>query len=198
MCVVASAEGELLDAEVIRDEPVAASLPRVLGRMLAAVDTAVVVVTGPGTYTGVRAGMAAALGIADARNLPLYGVGALEVVASGDPEAAARDWVVSDAGRGALYVARVRDAAHATRVGAGAFDVGGLRLVSGDGGAGANVLGAGVSESDAGGARVLSSDVIDLAVVVMIDPALALARSVPLALSRPALDRAGLTAVYVD
>ena len=198
MCVVASVAGEVLDAEVIRDEPVAASLPRVLGRMLAAVDTAVVVVTGPGTYTGVRAGMAAALGIADARSLPLYGVGALEVVASGDPEADAGDWVVSDAGRGALYVARVGDAAHATRVALGAFDGGGLQLVSGDSGAGAGALGAGAGQFNAGGARVLSSDVIDLAVVVMIDPALALARAVPLALSRPALDREGLTAVYVD
>jgi hypothetical protein len=195
VCVVASAEGDLLDAEVIRDEPVAASLPRVLERMLAAVDTAVVVVTGPGTYTGVRAGMAAALGIADARNLPLYGVGALEVVARGDPEANGEDWVVSDAGRGALYLARVRDAAHATRVRADSFDGGGLRLVSGESDAGAGVPG---GEFDAGGARVLSSDVIDLAVVVMIDPALALARAVPLALSRAALDREGLTAVYVD
>ncbi len=87
MCVVASTAGELLDAEVVRDAPVAASLPRLLGRMLAAVDTAVVVVTGPGTYTGVRAGMAGALGVAQARNLPLYGVGSLEVVASGDPAA---------------------------------------------------------------------------------------------------------------
>ena len=81
VCLVASAAGELLDGEVIRDEPVAASLPRVLGRMLARVDTAVVVVTGPGTYTGVRAGMAAALGIAQARELPLHGVGSLEVLA---------------------------------------------------------------------------------------------------------------------
>ncbi|MFZ0179575.1 MAG: tRNA (adenosine(37)-N6)-threonylcarbamoyltransferase complex dimerization subunit type 1 TsaB, partial [Candidatus Dormiibacterota bacterium] len=81
VCVLASVAGELLDAEVIRDEPVAASLPRVLGRMLGRVDTAVVVVTGPGTYTGVRAGMAAALGIAQARELPLHGVGSLEVLA---------------------------------------------------------------------------------------------------------------------
>ena len=70
---------------MIRDAPVAASLPRLLGRMLAAVDTAVVVVTGPGTYTGVRAGMAAALGVAHARNLPLHGVGSLEVVAEWRP-----------------------------------------------------------------------------------------------------------------
>ena len=66
VCVLASVTGELLDAEVIRDQPVSASLPRILGRMLAGTDTAVVVVSGPGTYTGVRAGMASALGIADA------------------------------------------------------------------------------------------------------------------------------------
>ena len=60
-----------------------------LGRFLARVDGAVVVVTGPGTYTGVRAGMAAALGIAHARGLPLHGIGSLEVVASAaTPEAA--------------------------------------------------------------------------------------------------------------
>ena len=78
--------GEPIDAEVIRGAPVSASLPRLLGRMLGAVDTAVVVVTGPGTYTGVRAGMAAALGVAHARGLPLHGVGSLEVVACGDPD----------------------------------------------------------------------------------------------------------------
>ncbi len=172
VCVVASAVGELLDAEVIRDAPVAASLPRLLGRLLAAVDTAVVVVTGPGTYTGVRAGMAGALGVAHARNLPLHGVGSLEVVASGDPDAGAGDWVVADAGRGALYVARVGDAAHPSRIPETGFD--------------------------AGGARVLSTDRIGIAGFALLDPAGALARAVPLALSRPALDRTGLTAVYVD
>ena len=172
MCVLASPTGDLLDAEVIREQPVAASLPPALGRMLVGTDTAVVVVIGPGTYTGVRAGMASALGIAHARQLPLHGVGSLEVVASGDLNAAAGDWVIADAGRGALYVARVGDAALPSRVLENAFD--------------------------GGGARVLSSDSTGIAGVVVVDPARALASAVPLALSRPPLDRAGLTALYVD
>jgi tRNA threonylcarbamoyl adenosine modification protein YeaZ len=172
VCVVATADGELLDSEVIRDRPVAASLPPALARMLAAVDRAVVVVTGPGAYTGVRAGMAGALGVAHARRLPLHGVGSLEVVACGDPDAAAGDWVVADAGRGALYVARAGDAANPSRIRRAGFD--------------------------AAGARVVSTDNIGIAGVVLVDPARALARAVPLALSRPALERAGLSAVYVD
>jgi tRNA threonylcarbamoyladenosine biosynthesis protein TsaB len=172
VCVVATADGELLDSEVIRGLPVAASLPPALARMFAMVDRAVVVVIGPGTYTGVRAGMAAALGVADARRLPLHGVGSLEVVARGDPGAAAGDWVVADAGRGALYVARAGDAANPSRVGWAGFD--------------------------AAGARVVSSDSIGIAGIVLVDPAQALARAVPLALSRPALERARLSALHVD
>ena len=172
VCVLATADGELLDSEVIRGLPVAASLPPALARLLAMVDRAVVVVIGPGTYTGVRAGMAAALGVADARRLPLHGVGSLEVVASGDPDAVPGDWVVSDAGRGALYVAHVGDAARPSRIRQAGFD--------------------------AGGARVLSTDGIAIAGVILLDPARSLARAVPLALSRPALERAGLTARYVD
>jgi tRNA threonylcarbamoyl adenosine modification protein YeaZ len=172
VCVVAAADGELLDSEVIRGLPVAASLPPALARMLAKVDRAVVVVIGPGTYTGVRAGMAGALGVADARRLPLHGVGSLEVVACGDPDAAAGDWVVADAGRGALYVARVANAANPSRIRQAGFE--------------------------AAGARVVSSDSIGIAGIVLVDPAHALARAVPLALSRPALERAGLSAVHVD
>jgi tRNA threonylcarbamoyladenosine biosynthesis protein TsaB len=172
VCVMATADGDLLDSEVIRDRPVAVSLPPALARMVASADRAVVVVTGPGTYTGVRAGMAAALGVAHARRLALHGVGSLEVVASGDPDAGAGDWVVSDAGRGALYVARVGDAANPSRIRHAGFD--------------------------AGGARVVSTDGIAIAGVILVDPARALARAVPLALSRPPLERAGLTARYVD
>jgi tRNA threonylcarbamoyl adenosine modification protein YeaZ len=172
VCVLATPDGEMLDSEVVRGEPVAAALPRMLGRLLAQVDGAVVVVTGPGTYTGVRAGMAAALGVAQALGLPLHGVGSLEVVASAPALESSDDWVVSDAGRGALYAARAGDAAHPVRLALAALD--------------------------AAGARVLSSDVIAIAGVLEVDPALALARAVPLALSRPALDRAGLTALYVD
>jgi tRNA threonylcarbamoyl adenosine modification protein YeaZ len=172
VCVLASPEGELLDAEVIHGEPVSSALPRVLGRLLSHADGAVVVVTGPGTYTGVRAGMAAALGIAHARGLPLHGVGSLEVIAGADPRVASGDWVASDAGRGALYVARAGAAEHPVRIALTTFD--------------------------AAGARVFSSDAIDTTGFIEVDPARALARAVKLALSRPALDPSGLTAVYVD
>ena len=172
VAVAATADGALIDSAVIGGEAVAASLPRALGGMLGAVDIAVVVVIGPGTYTGVRAGMAAALGIAHARHLPLYGVGSLEVVACGEPGAGVDDWVIADAGRGALYVARLADAAAPSRVPRLGFD--------------------------AAGARVLSTDSIDVAGLILVDPARALARAVPLALSRPALDPAGLGALYVD
>jgi tRNA A37 threonylcarbamoyladenosine modification protein TsaB len=116
--------------------------------------------------------MAGALGVVHARGLPLHGVGSLEVVASGAPGAVAGDWVVADAGRGALYVARVGDAANPSRISQAVFD--------------------------AAGARVASTDSLDIAGLILVDPAKALARAVPLALSRPALDRAGLSALYVD
>ena len=174
VCVLASPEGELLDAAVIGGQPVAASLPRMLARMLERVDRAIVVVTGPGTYTGVRAGMAAALGVADARSLPLHGVGALEVVACGAEGATGAGdaaWVVADAGRGALYVAR-RDAAAAPRR---------IRFEA----------------FDAGGGAVVSTESLEIPGLVVVDPASSLARAVRLALARPALQREGLTAAYV-
>jgi tRNA threonylcarbamoyladenosine biosynthesis protein TsaB len=172
VCVLASLDGELIDADVIHDAPVATSLPRMLVRLLNRVDGAVVVVTGPGTYTGVRAGMAGALGVAQARGFPLHGIGTLEVVASADAMASSEDWFVSDAGRGALYVARAGNAAHPERVLLASLDVSGV--------------------------RVLSSDAIAIDGLIHVDPARALARAVPLALSRPALEPEGLTALYVD
>jgi len=169
--VVASAEGEQIRGVVIRDQPVGTSLPGATAGLLPLVDRAVVVVTGPGTYTGVRAGMAGALGIAQARGLPLYGIGSLEVAAcwpASEPDG--EPWVVADAGRGSLYVARRSTALMPKRVAAADFG-------AGDGGA-------------------VSTEALDIAGLVVIDPAEALARSVVLAISRPPLDRTGLTAVY--
>lgn len=173
VCVLASRDGVLIDATVVHGESVGAALPPALSRMLASVDGAVVVVTGPGTYTGVRAGMAAALGVAQARYLPLHGVGSLEVIRCGIPgSGVASGWVVSDAGRGALYAARTSAAAHAARIS--------------------------LADFEPGGEPVFTTDDLLIAGVVTIDPAEALARSVVVALARPALDPVGLSAVYVD
>jgi tRNA threonylcarbamoyl adenosine modification protein YeaZ len=171
--VVATLEGEQIRGVVIRDRPVGTSLPGAIAGLLPLVDRAVVVVTGPGTYTGVRAGMAGALGIAQARDLPLYGIGSLEVAArwpasepDGDP------WVIADAGRGSLYVARRSTALMPKRVA--------------------------VADFDAGHAGAVSTEALDIDGLVVVDPAEALAHAVVLALSRPPLDRAGLTAVYTE
>lgn len=60
------------------------------------------VVSGPGSFTGVRVGLAAAKGLCEARGLPLATVSRLEALA----EAAKlqHGWAVLDAGRGELYV----------------------------------------------------------------------------------------------
>lgn len=63
----------------------------------------IVVGTGPGSYTGVRIGIAAAQGVALSRHVPVAGVSSL--LAWGDQ----KDYgVVGDARRGRLYVACVR------------------------------------------------------------------------------------------
>jgi hypothetical protein len=61
---------------------------------------AVVAVSGPGSYMGVRAGLAAALGVAQSLSLPLALVGSLEVIAAqADPRGEVA-LAVADAGRG--------------------------------------------------------------------------------------------------
>jgi tRNA threonylcarbamoyladenosine biosynthesis protein TsaB len=169
--VVATPGGEQVRSAVIRGQPVATALPGAIAEVISLIDRAVVVVTGPGTYTGVRAGMAGALGIAQARHLPMYGVGSLEVAACWPPSEPDGDpWVVADAGRGSLYVARRSTALMPTRVTAADFD--------------------------ADGAGAVSTEALSIDGLLVIDPAQALARSVVLALTRAPLDRAGLAAVY--
>lgn len=69
---------------------------------------AVAAARGPGSFTGLRVGLAVARGLAFALELPLYGVGSLDVVAAG---LRASPWpvrAVLDAGRGRFATALYR------------------------------------------------------------------------------------------
>jgi tRNA threonylcarbamoyladenosine biosynthesis protein TsaB len=66
-----------------------------------------VVVHGPGSFTGVRVGLSTAKGVAEARSLPVVGVSRLQVLAHKAGQRAA----VLDAGRGEVYFGMAGDAA---------------------------------------------------------------------------------------
>jgi tRNA A37 threonylcarbamoyladenosine modification protein TsaB len=65
--------------------------------------SALVAVRGPGSYMGVRTGMASALGVAQALSLPLSLVGSLEVVAAQAEPGEETALVLADAGRGGTF-----------------------------------------------------------------------------------------------
>jgi tRNA threonylcarbamoyladenosine biosynthesis protein TsaB len=114
-CLAACSAAAARDGEVIaaRSEPMARGHQERLGSMVrdvmatAGVDFAALdrigVTIGPGSFTGLRVGLAFAKGLALALDRPCVGVGVLEAlaagVASGGPIAA-----VVDAGRGRVYL----------------------------------------------------------------------------------------------
>lgn len=63
--------------------------------------TAVACTTGPGSFTGIRVGLAAARGIAFASNIPALGFTTLEVLAFANP--AAPSLAILNAGKGEVY-----------------------------------------------------------------------------------------------
>ncbi len=65
---------------------------------------AVAVATGPGSFTGLRIGMALAKGIVLARRLPLIGVPTLDILAAAQPPRRAELAAILAAGRGRLAV----------------------------------------------------------------------------------------------
>lgn len=65
---------------------------------------AVLVITGPGAYAGIRVGIATAQGLALAKGLPLYGIGTLEAAALASGQQSVT--VVHPAGRGEFAVQR--------------------------------------------------------------------------------------------
>jgi len=68
----------------------------------------VAVSQGPGSFTGLRVGMAIAKGLAVARHLPLLGVPTLDVVAAAQGRDSRPLYAVLQAGRGRICVARYR------------------------------------------------------------------------------------------
>lgn len=69
--------------------------------------TGIVVTLGPGSFTGLRVGLAFAKGLAVGLNIPLKGMGTLEALAF-HPQLLGRDRLaVVDGGRGQIYVQRV-------------------------------------------------------------------------------------------
>jgi tRNA threonylcarbamoyladenosine biosynthesis protein TsaB len=80
--------------------------------------TGLAVAIGPGSYTGVRVGIAAAKGLALSRNLPIVGVRSSDIIAYAQPLIAEHMVVVVQAGRGRLIAAHYdRDQSHWMMVG---------------------------------------------------------------------------------
>lgn len=73
--------------------------------------TAVAAARGPGSFTGLRVGLAVARGLQVGLDIPLYGVESLEVLANGLPPLDYPVWAVLAAGRGRYAVARFRSSA---------------------------------------------------------------------------------------
>lgn len=70
----------------------------------AAALVALAISLGPGSYTGLRSGIALAQGLAEAQGLPLIGVGAHEALLAPCRPYPGRLWVIVPAGRGRYYV----------------------------------------------------------------------------------------------
>ncbi|MGH7687872.1 MAG: tRNA (adenosine(37)-N6)-threonylcarbamoyltransferase complex dimerization subunit type 1 TsaB [Candidatus Dormibacteria bacterium] len=171
VCLRTEPDGEIVSALVEEDADVDRALPLALASLSDGL-THVVVVVGPGSYTGVRAGMAAALGVAHARGLPLHGAGSLDVVvAAAGATGVDHGWALVEAGRGAAFAARFNGGAAGqwARVELDAF-------VADD--------------------RVYSADALTVVGLHRVDPVSGLARAIPAALARPPLRLDALQAMY--
>lgn len=69
---------------------------------------AVIVGTGPGSYTGLRVGLAAARGLGRGLGVPVYGADSLAAAAGGQLAPGEAAWVTVDARRGNVYAGHYR------------------------------------------------------------------------------------------
>jgi len=178
VALLATRGGVVETSDVRLDVSVGIGLPLALDGLIDADVEAIVVVLGPGSYTGLRAGMAAALGIAHARALPLHGVATLDAVAAGWAAGNEQSGVVAvDAGRGAVYAADCSPVKGRWEPGPPRrMALTALLLVRGP---------------------VASTDDLPVPGLVRVDPASALAASVPRAFESAPLPSSGLAATYV-
>jgi tRNA threonylcarbamoyladenosine biosynthesis protein TsaB len=163
VCVLAEPIGILVRAVAEEDVDIDRSLPPAIQSLLSEAVSAIAVVVGPGSYTGIRTGMAAALGLAHARGLPLFGVASLVPVCLAAREVGAQEgWALADAGRGAVYAMPFE------RAGGFAGETSRVDLTA-------------VAPEMR---NLYSADVLPLEGVHRVDAAVGLARAVPVALTR--------------
>lgn len=171
--------GGVIGARLGEEGPALPWLNRTVAELGVAGLGAVVVVTGPGSYTGLRAGMATGLGLAHGLGLPLHGVSSLEVVAWSAPEGESEIVALVAAGRGGVYAGRF------VRSGGGLRMRGEPRRV-------------GLVEVALGQPPPVTLDALELAGVRRGDAVRALALAIPGALRRAPIPLAGLAASYLD
>ncbi len=115
-----------LEGSGLRTRALLRGIDDLLGQARASVSdlTGVAVGVGPGSFTGLRVGIAAAQGIALGLGVPVVGVATLECVARNAPPDASSVSVVIDAGRGEVFLG------HFERHGADLTAVGAARVLS--------------------------------------------------------------------
>jgi tRNA threonylcarbamoyladenosine biosynthesis protein TsaB len=91
---------------------------------------AVAVASGPGSYTGLRIGMALAKGIVLARRIPLVGVPTLDILAAAQPPSDSRLLALIAAGRGRFAAVWYKWGARGWRAKSGPENVGWDELIS--------------------------------------------------------------------
>jgi tRNA threonylcarbamoyladenosine biosynthesis protein TsaB len=100
----AAVEGGTFSAQLV--PRIAAMLQR-HGRRPESLD-AIIAATGPGSFTGLRIGLAAVKGLAEVLHKPIVGVSMLEVLAGAAAESATEIVSIMDARRGEFYVGEYR------------------------------------------------------------------------------------------